>query len=173
MPHTLKTLTLALAIGSALGGTAPAQAVSPNGVAPAPVDGLTIDPNLFQAIFGSQPCGFPVTLTLTGAQKNVFTPANRAHPNGRTFVVSPAQQVTVTNNAFPTRQVTLNVTGTVRTDNGAATSISTGRVLVLDPAFIKLAVGTFTFPSSVVQAPNTAGDPQGQGQLIDVCALVR
>lgn len=173
MPRTLEAFALAAAVGLTLSGTAAAQARSPNGMAPTSVDGTVVGPDLFQQIFGSQPCGFPVTLTLSGLQKNVFTPANPAHPTGRTFVVSPAQQVTVTNDTNPTRQVTLNITGTVRTDSGAATSTSTGRVLVLDPAFLTLAVGTFTFPSTPVQAPGTAGAPKGKGQLIDVCALVQ
>ena len=88
---------------------------------------------------------------------------------------SPGLDVTVTNEATG-EQATFNITGAFHNSAdtpkpGQVTTVSTGRSLFYDPvAGTVIAIGNFTI---VYNSDFTVATPlEGEGQLIDVCALL-
>jgi hypothetical protein len=70
--------------------------------------------------------------------------------------------------------VTLNVTGAFHqttTRDGSVVTVTTGRSLLFDPqAGFVLAIGHFSFVFDADQ--NLIQPLEGQGQLVDACALI-
>jgi len=113
-------------------------------------------------------CAFGVEILLTGKAKTIDLPGDRF------IFTSPGLNATLTNLDDPSKQVTLNITGafhqTTKQD-GSVVTVSTGRSLLFDPqAGFVLAIGNFSF---VFDADGNLIQPlEGQGQLIDACALI-
>jgi len=113
-------------------------------------------------------CAFGVEISGTGKTKTIVLPGDRL------IMTSPGADVTLTNLDDPTKQVTLNITGSfhVTTEqDGSVVTVSTGRSLLGDPqAGFVLAIGNFSF---VFDANGNLIQPlQGKGQLIDACAMI-
>jgi hypothetical protein len=113
-------------------------------------------------------CAFAVEIFLTGKTKTIDLPGDRL------IITSPGLSATLTNLDKPSNQVTLNITGAFHQttqQDGSVVTVSTGRSLLFDPvAGFVLAIGRFSF---VFDANGTLIQPlEGQGQLIDVCALI-
>ncbi|MCA1678539.1 MAG: hypothetical protein LC777_06130 [Actinobacteria bacterium] len=113
-------------------------------------------------------CAFPVQIQLRGKAKQIDL------PGGRMIITAPGQRVTLTNLAAPSRQVTLNVTGsfqrTVAAD-GSVLTVSRGRSLLFDPvAGFVLAIGHFSFRFDA--SGNLVQPLSGKGQLLDACARI-
>jgi hypothetical protein len=113
-------------------------------------------------------CTFPIEISGTGKAKTIKLPGDRF------IFTSPGLYITVTNLDDPSKQVTLNVTGAFHQtteQDGSVVTVSTGRSLLDDPqAGFVLAIGNFSF---VFDADGNLIQPlQGQGQLIDVCAMI-
>jgi hypothetical protein len=94
--------------------------------------------------------------------------------SGRFIFTSPGLKATLTNLDDPSKQVTLNITGAFHQTtepDGSIVTVSTGRSLLGDPqtGFV-LAIGNFSF---VFDGEGNLIQPlEGQGQLIDACALI-
>ena len=111
-------------------------------------------------------CPFGVEVLLSGKAKTIDL------PDDRFIFTSPGLDATLTNLDDPSRQVTLNITGAFHQtteQDGSVVTRSTGRSLLFDPqAGFVLAIGNFVF-----DADGTLMQPlEGQGQLIDACALI-
>jgi hypothetical protein len=169
-----RAIVLALSVILALVVAAPtvlAQEGSPNGVPPGVVRGtLDVEPG-DPAWPGT--CTFPLQLDLSGKGKLI------EHPNGvglTSISTSPGLDVTITNATPPAEnQATFNITGSFHqtTDpvTGEVTTLARGRNLLSDPeAGTVIAIGNFSF---VFDAEgNLVQELEGEGQLIDVCALL-
>ncbi len=113
-------------------------------------------------------CDFPLSLELSGKGKTIVL------PDGRLIITSPGLHVTVTN-LDNGEQATFNITGsfhqTTNPETGEVTTLARGRNLLFDPeAGTVIAIGNFSF---VFDAEGTLAQPlEGEGQLIDVCALL-
>ena len=165
-----RAIVLALSIILALTMAAPTVlARSVNGVAPGDISG-PVPPEFFPGT-----CDFPLQLELSGKAKTIVLPDGGVV--GVTSIgTSPGLDVTITNVDTPENQATFNITGAFHnSDNtpkpGQVTTVSTGRSLLFDPeAGTVLAIGNFTF---VLNSDGTVAKPlEGEGQLIDVCALL-
>jgi hypothetical protein len=167
-----RAIVLALSVILALTMAAPTVlARSDNGTAPRDASGTIIvdpaDPN--PPLPGH--CSFPIQLDLSGKGKVI------TQPDGSAIITSPGLFVTVTNLDSPENQVTLNITGTFHQTtaaNGDVTTRITGRNLPFDPdAGINLTIGNFSFvfdaEGNLLQSFE---DTDGNGQVIDVCALL-
>ena len=167
-----RAIVLALSVILALTMAAPTVlAQSENGVAPEDVnEDFTVEPG---DIPGT--CDFPLQLELSGKAKTIVLPDGGVV--GVTSIgTSPGLDVTITNVDTPENQATFNITGAFHIgDNtpkpGQVTTVSTGRSLLSDPvAGTVIAIGNFTF---VLNSDGTVAKPlEGEGQLIDVCALL-
>jgi len=133
--------------------------------APEPVnDVITLPGGVF--------CALDVQATVSGKAKTIQL------PNGGFIATSPGLDMTLTNLSDTSRQVSLNITGAVHgsTDaSGLTTGFATGRSVLFNPSGpfkgIVLIIGSFTFgatadPTQPVQVF------EGEGQLIDACALI-
>jgi hypothetical protein len=164
-----RAIVLALSVILALVVAAPTVlARSDNGTAPVDASGTIIvdpaDPN--PPLPGH--CSFPIQLDLSGKGKVI------TQPDGSAIITSPGLFVTVTNLATPENQVTLNITGTFHEStaaNGDVTTKITGRNLPFDPVRgVNLTKGNFSY---VFDAEgNLIQSFEGNGQVIDVCALL-
>jgi hypothetical protein len=163
-----RAIVLALSVILALVVAAPTVlAQSDNGTAPEDVSGT------FTVNAGDDPnfpgtCDFPLQLDVSGKGKVITL------PDGRRILTSPGLHVTVTNLDTPENQETFNITGTFHettAENGEVTTKVTGRNLLFDPeAGVVLTIGNFSF---VFDAQgNLIQSFEGNGQVIDVCALL-
>jgi hypothetical protein len=159
-----RAIVLALSVILALTMAAPmVSARSDNGVAPVDVSG-PVDPEFFPGT-----CEFPLRLEVNGKAKAIEL------PNGGFIFTSPGVDVTITNFDTPENQATFNITGSFHqtTDpvTGEVTTLARGRNLLSDPeAGTVIAIGNFSF---VFDAEgNLVQELEGEGQLIDVCALL-
>jgi hypothetical protein len=161
-----RAIVLALSVILALTMAAPTVlAQSDNGVAPEDVsDTFTVNPG---DIPGT--CDFPMQLELSGKGKTI------TQPDGSRILTSPGLHVTVTNLDNAENQATFNITGTfhetTNLETGEVTTRVTGRNFLFDPeAGTVIAIGNFSF---VFNADGSLAQPlQGEGRLIDVCALL-
>jgi hypothetical protein len=165
-----RAIVLAISVILALTVAAPTVlARSVNGVAPGDISG-PVPPEFFPGT-----CDFPLQLELSGKAKTIVLPDGGVV--GVTSIgTSPGLDVTITNVDTPENQATFNITGAFHnSDNtpkpGQVTTVSTGRSLLSDPvAGTVIAIGNFTF---VLNSDGTVAKPlEGEGQLIDVCALL-
>jgi hypothetical protein len=138
----------------------PAQALAPP-TPPEPVDSTPFQVDGF--------CSFPLLVQFSGKSKTISL------PGGRTLVTSPALNVSLTNVDDPTRQVTLNITGTLLTSeqaDGNFLTVARGRNLLGDPvAGLVLAVGHFSFVNAADGVTNVVR-LSGTGTLTNVCTLL-
>jgi hypothetical protein len=117
-------------------------------------------------------CDFDVRFDITGKGSTIFL------PGGSFIMTSPGLMATLTNLDAPDHQVTLNVTGSItitQLADGTTEAVMTGRNLFFDPrvGFVLL-IGHWR---AVTNRPPSEGgtlieDLDGNGQLIDVCALL-
>jgi hypothetical protein len=161
-----RAIVLAISVILALTMAAPTVLAQGNGGAPEDVSG-TIPPEDVAQFFPGH-CSFPIQLELSGKGKVITL------PDGRRILTSPGLDVTVTN-VDNGEQATFNITGTLHetTDpvSGEVTTVVTGRNLLFDPeAGVVLTIGEFTYvfdaEGNLIQAF------EGNGQVIDVCALL-
>jgi hypothetical protein len=156
---TVFSCALAVLISLTIGRLSVAAEDSPQQGPPGDVSNvITIDPGIA--------CTFGVELSLTGKSKTINLPGDRV------VFTSPAFFATLTNLADPTKQVTLNTTGAFHQtteQDGSVVTVVTGRNLLLDPeAGFVLAIGNFSF---VFDGGNLI-PLEGEGQLLDVCAML-
>jgi hypothetical protein len=161
-----RAIVLALSVILALVLAAPTVLAQGNGGAPEDVSG-TISPKDVAKFFPGH-CSFPIRLELSGKGKVITL------PDERRILTSPALFVTVTN-VDTGEQATFNITGTfhetTNLETGEVTTVVTGRNLLFDPgAGVVLTIGEFTYvfdrKGNLIQAF------EGNGQVIDVCALL-
>ena len=114
-------------------------------------------------------CNFPVHWTGTGKSSIITLPGDRLMIN------APQQTTVVTNLDDPSKSVTLNVTGAIHASfgpQGEVMVVATGRNLLADPIAntMVLTIGTFNY----IFDPTTGAQIglSGEGQLIDVCAMI-
>jgi hypothetical protein len=157
------TKTLALAI--VVSGAVLAQTRVAGQHAPDPVNDTILLP-------GGTFCAFDVEATVLGKAKRIEL------PNGGYIATSPGLDITLTNLSDTSRQLTLNITGAIHAytePGGITTGVTTGRSVLFNPSGplkgIVVRVSRFRFLAT--------GDPtqpvevlEGQGQLIDACALM-
>ena len=156
-----KTTALAILVSGAVVAQTPLAAQH----APDPVNDTILLPG---GIF----CAFDV-------QAFVLGKANRIDlPNGGYLATSPGLDITLTNLNDTSKQVTFNITGGIHAytePSGITTGVTTGRSVLFNPSGplqgIVLTVGRFPFVATA--------DPtqpvmllEGEGQLIDACALI-
>jgi hypothetical protein len=161
-----RAIVLALSVILALTMAAPTVlARSVNGEAPEEFSGEVPFPST---------CDFPLKVEVSGKAKTIVLP-DGAVVGVTSIGTSPGLDVTVTNEATG-EQATFNITGAFHnsadTPNpGQVTTVSTGRSLFYDPvAGTVIAIGNFTI---VYNSDFTVATPlEGEGQLIDVCALL-
>jgi len=159
------TMTQAFARAIVVTSSLLAQAPLLGQHAPEPVnDVITLPGGVF--------CALDVQATVSGKAKTIQL------PNGGFIATSPGLDMTLTNLSDTSRQVSLNITGAVHgsTDaSGLTTGFATGRSVLFNPSGpfkgIVLIIGSFTFgatadPTQPVQVF------EGEGQLIDACALI-
>jgi hypothetical protein len=174
-----RAIVLALSVILALTMAAPTVlAQSENGKAPEEVsqEPIIVEPDNL-GFPGT--CSFPLRLDLSGKGKLI------EHPNGvglTSISTSPGLDVTITNRANPENQATFNITGSIVTstnlETGEVTQLFRGRNLIFDAeAGTNIAIGNFSFVSIPAGRPGPADDIvvqplEGEGQLIDVCALL-
>ncbi len=160
-----RAIVLALSIILALTMAAPtvlAQEGPPNGGAPEDVSGI-VPPEFFPST-----CDFPLQLEVNGKAKTIEL------PNGGFIFTSPGLDVTITN-LDNGEQATFNITGsfhqTTNLETGDVTTLARGRNLLSDPeAGTVIAIGNFSFVSDA--EGNLVQPLEGEGRLIDVCALL-
>jgi len=118
--------------------------------------------------FGS--CAFPINISTQGKAKTIVL------PRGNLIFTSPGLDATVTNLIDPTKQVSVNITGSFHvstTSGGGSLFVVTGRNLLSDPfAGVVLAIGNFSFAFDVNGNLTQPLKMQG-GTLTDLCALVK
>ena len=161
-----RAIVVAISVILALVVAAPTVLAQGNGGAPEDVSG-TIPPEDVAQFFPGH-CSFPIQLELSGKGKVISL------PDGHRILTSPGLHVTVTN-MDNGEQATFNITGTfhetTNPENGEVTTTVTGRNLLFDPeAGVVLTIGEFTYvfdaKGKLIQAF------EGEGQVIDVCALL-
>jgi hypothetical protein len=165
-----RAIVLAISVILALVLAAPTVlAQSDNGVAPGPSPSsgtFIVEPG---AEGGS--CAFQLQLEASGKEKRI------TQPDGSLIITSPGLDVTATN-LQNGEQARFSITGTffeTTAENGDVTTVITGRNLLFDPdAGIVLLSGKFSFVFAADGTLIKAFDdpPAGNGQVIDVCALL-
>jgi hypothetical protein len=161
-----RAIVLALSVILALTMAAPTVlARSVNGEAPEEFSGTVPFPST---------CDFPLKVEVSGKAKTIVLP-DGAVVGVTSIGTSPGLDVTVTN-VTTGEQATFNITGAFHNSAdtpkpGQVTTVSTGRSLFYDPvAGTVIAIGNFTI---VYNSDFTVATPlEGNGQLIDVCALL-
>ena len=117
-------------------------------------------------------CNFPVNWTVTGKESIITLPGDRL------LVTEPKQNaVVVTNLDDPSKSVTLNATGVFHASfgpQGEVMIVATGRNLLADPIanIMVLTIGTFKYIFDPITGHPQLTDLSGEGQLIDVCAMI-
>jgi hypothetical protein len=160
-----RAIVMALSVILALTMAAPTLLAQGNGGAPEDVSG-TIPASVIAQFPGA--CSFPMQFDLSGKGKIIEL------PDGRRILTSPGLHVTITN-LDTGEQATFNITGTfhetTNPETGEVTTRVTGRNLLLDPeAGTVIAIGNFSY---VFDAEGNLVQPlEGEGRLIDVCALL-
>ena len=166
-----RAIVVAISVILALTMAAPTVlARSVNGVAPEDVNPDS------EPIIITGTCDFPMRLDLSGKAKTIVLP-DGAVVGVTSIGTSPDLFVTVTNLDTPENQATFNITGAFHNSDdtpqpGQVTTVSTGRSLIIDPVAgtAVIAIGNFSFVSN---PDGTFAEPlEGEGQLIDVCALL-
>jgi hypothetical protein len=165
-----RAIVLVISVILALTMAAPTVlAQSDNGVAPGPSPSsgtFTVNPDN-----PGGHCSFPLQLEVSGKGKTI------TQPDGSRILTSPGLDVTATNPQNG-EQARFSITGTffeTTAENGDVTTVITGRNLLFDPdAGIVLLSGNFSF---VFDAEGNLiksfeDPPAGNGQVIDVCALL-
>jgi hypothetical protein len=114
-------------------------------------------------------CSFDVEALITGKDKVIDLPGERF------IFIAPKLFVTLTNLEDPSKQVTLNATGSIEDTyypDGSIVSVLRGRS-VLTPPFtvgLVLVIGNFNY---VTDAEGNIIQPlEGQGQIIDICPMI-
>jgi hypothetical protein len=161
-----RAIVLALSVILALTMAAPTVlARSVNGEAPEEFSGTVPFPST---------CDFPLKVEVSGKAKTIVLP-DGAVVGVTSIGTSPGLDVTVTN-VTTGEQATFNITGAFHNSAdtpkpGQVTTVSTGRSLFYDPvAGTVIAIGNFTI---VYNSDFTVATTlEGNGQLIDVCALL-
>ena len=172
-----RAIVIALSVILALVVAAPTVLAQGNGGAPGDVmppsfDWPAKDPTAPPTDFASVGCNFPLHFELTGKTKMIEL------PDGGFILTAPGQNVTVTNLDTPENQATFNITGSTFAsapdENGFVDYVITGRNLALDPAGLFLNKGRFTFTLDESDPENIriVTPQEGEGQAIDVCALL-
>jgi hypothetical protein len=119
------------------------------------------------AEFGS--CAVDVEVVLQGKSKIIEFPRRNL-----VITTSPGLNVTLTNLADSSKQVSLNITGAFHTTtepDGSVVTVFTGRNLLTDPELgLVLVIGNFTF--TVEADGDMIGPIQQGGRLIDVCEML-
>jgi hypothetical protein len=142
-----------------------------NGTAPVPfTDDRTVEPGDAGGSCDEPP--FTLQLALSGKGKDITL------PDGSHIFTSPGLFVTATNLDTPENQATFSITGAFHVTtaaNGDVTYKITGRNLLSDPdAGYVLLSGNFSFvfdkDGNLIKAFDDP--PTGNGQVIDVCALL-
>jgi hypothetical protein len=116
-------------------------------------------------------CAFDMRLDLSGKAKTIEL------PNGAFVFTSPGLDATITN-LENGEQATFNITGAFHqttAENGDVTFRITGRNLPFDPdEGVNLTIGNFSFvfDENGTLIKSFADPPVGNGQVIDVCALL-
>jgi hypothetical protein len=116
-------------------------------------------------------CDFPVNWTGTGKSSFITLPGDRA------LVTAPKQTTVVTNLADPSKSVTLHVEGVLHGTfgpQGELIIVATGRNLLADPIanVMVLTIGTFEYIFDLNTGAPVLSDLSGEGQVIDICALI-
>lgn len=161
-----RLVLLMVGILSALVMAAPmVSAQSDNGGAPEEYS-VTYGPEVLAQFPGH--CSFPMQLEVSGKTKTI------EQGNGGVIITSPGAFATVTNLANG-EQATFNITGSAHKstlENGNVKTVMTGRNFALDPvAGTFVSIGRFTFINDPTDTTNV--EPvSGEGQMIDVCALL-
>jgi hypothetical protein len=165
-----RAIVLAISVILALTMAAPTVlAQSDNGVAPGPSPSsgtFIVNPD---DEGGS--CAFPLQLEVSGQEKRI------TQPDGSLIITSPGLDVTATNE-ITGEQARFSITGTffeTTAENGDVTTVITGRNLLFDPdAGIVLLSGkfSFVFDAEGNLIKSFEDPPAGNGQVIDVCALL-
>jgi hypothetical protein len=166
-----RAIVLALSVILALVVAAPTVLAQdegpPNGGAPGD-QSTTYEPEDLANIPGA--CDFPMRIEVSGKIKTI------EQGNGGIIITSPGAFATVTNVATG-EQATFNITGSFHntTDTpepGQVTTEVRGRNFLFDPvAGTVLAIGNFNFVTDAASG-NNVRPLDGEGQLIDVCALL-
>jgi hypothetical protein len=165
-----RAIVLAISVILALTMAAPTVlAQSANGTAPEPVraDFIVMPGDRFGSC---EDPDFPIRLQVSGKGKEI------TQPDGSKIITSPGLFVTVTNTVNG-EQATFSISGTffeTTAANGDVTTVITGRNLLRDPdAGVVLLSGNFSFvfdkKGNLIQSFE---DTDGNGQVIDVCALL-
>jgi hypothetical protein len=168
-----RAIVLAISVILALTMAAPTVlAQSDNGVAPGPSPSsgtFIVEPRAEGGSCDDPP--FQLQLEASGKEKRI------TQPDGSLIITSPGLDVTATN-LQNGEQARFSITGTffeTTAENGDVTTVITGRNLLFDPdAGIVLLSGNFSF---VFDAEGNLiksfeDPPAGNGQVIDVCALL-
>jgi hypothetical protein len=163
-----RAIVVAISVILALTMAAPTVlARSVNGTAPKPVSAdFTVD-----AFAEGGSCAFPLHLDLSGKGKLI------TQPDGSRIITSPGLDVTATN-TLNGEQARFSITGTffeTTAENGDVTTVITGRNLLFDPdAGIVLLSGkfSFVFDAEGNLIKSFEDPPAGNGQVINVCALL-
>lgn len=116
-------------------------------------------------------CNFPVNWTGTGKSSIITLPGDRL------IVTAPKQTTVVTNLDDPSKSATLNVTGVLHASfgpQGEVMVVATGRNLLADPIanIMVLTIGTFKYIFDPITGFPSLIDLSGEGQLMDVCAMI-
>jgi hypothetical protein len=114
-------------------------------------------------------CSFDVEASVTGKDKVIDL------PGGRFIFIAPKLFVTLTNLEDPSKQVTLNATGSIEdtiNPDGSIVSVFRGRSVLTDPvtAGLVLVIGNFSYVSDAEW--NIIQPIEGKGQIIDICPMI-
>jgi hypothetical protein len=161
-----RAIVLALSVILALVVAAQTVLAQGNGVAPGDAS-FTYTSKVIATIPGH--CSFPMQIEISGKTKTI------EQGNGGIIITSPGAFATVTNKATG-EQATFNITGSFHNtldtpEPGLVTTLVSGRNFLFDPeAGTVMAIGHFSFVSDA--EGNNVRPLDGEGQLIDVCALL-
>ena len=169
--HITRTICTAM-LGCALAACSDRPSIiEPRATAPALQQSgppTPVEPGQFEDEIASEICGFPYLVEFTGKLKTLDL------PGGRTVYMSPGFKGTITNGNTGTT-VTLTLTGPIQVHplpNGGTEVVFLGHNIVGDPeaGWLVLIIGRFNVifdaEGGLVQ------DLEGNGQRIDLCALL-
>lgn len=171
LAHSLPLYTALLACAAACSERTPSMPLRPdvpivssasvNGSAPVHYAADTVQTDL---------CAFDVRLQVNGKEKMRIVGKDQSI----TLITAPTLDVTLSNVANPSKQITLGITGAFHetTDaDGNRVYVITGRNLVHSPAAgLLLTQGVFTY---TLDADGNVVEPlSGRGRTTDLCALL-
>jgi hypothetical protein len=146
--------------------------------APNPNPPQPVDPTPFivpEGTFGTSQ-NFPLEFALSGKTKRIDLPDNL--PDNHSIIVSPGQEVTLTNVDDPSHFVTLNITGSFHVttfDNGSVLTEYDGRNLLgptIDNGQLGLVLVTGHFSTIQDSVGNFTQFLEGQGEIVNVIDLL-